>query len=120
MLDTQAIRVELEDLKALLFLRTPYLALLLSKMRISVSEGVRTVLATPSGETIVNPEFWGKLRNRETKTFVLVHEALHLAFRHPWTAQGRDRALFNVAADRTWWSTKCSSGTAITRPPATR
>lgn len=99
MLDTKAMRLELDDLKALLFLRTPYLALLFGKMRIAVSEGVHTVLATPGGETIVNPEFWGLLRNREAKTFVLVHEALHLAFRHPWTAQGRDRALFNVAAD---------------------
>jgi len=97
--DTQAMRRELDDLKALLFLKTPYLALLLSKMRIAVSHAVRTVLATPNGETIVNPDFWGKLRNREEKTFVLVHEALHLAFRHPWTVQGRDRALFNVAAD---------------------
>lgn len=91
-------RQELADMKAVLFLKAPFLALLLGKMRIGLSREVRTVVATTYGETVVNPDFWRRLSG-EAKTFILLHETLHLAFRHPWSAEGRNRTLFNVAAD---------------------
>ncbi len=95
----QEMRRDIEDIKALLFLQAPFLAIILSKMRILVNKNVRSLMVTPDGEAIFNPEFWSKLEGPEKKAFVLLHEALHLAFRHPWLIKGHDRKLYNLATD---------------------
>lgn len=92
-------RRDLEDIKALLFLRAPFLGLLLRKMRLLVDDRIETVAATSSGEVIVNPFFWSGLNGADAKTFLLLHEALHLAFGHPWQVAGKDRDLWNLATD---------------------
>ncbi|MDA8096908.1 MAG: VWA-like domain-containing protein [Clostridia bacterium] len=92
-------RSDIEDTKALLFLQAPFLAILLSKMRILVNKNVRSLMVTPDGEAIFNPEFWSKLDGPEKKAFILLHEALHLAFRHPWLIKDGDRKLYNMATD---------------------
>ncbi|MDI6709748.1 MAG: VWA-like domain-containing protein [Thermoanaerobacterales bacterium] len=95
----KSMRQDLEDIKALLFLRAPFLGLLLRKMRLLVHDRIETVGATSSGEVIVNPFFWSGLDGVEAKTFILLHEALHLAFGHPWQVSGKDRELWNLSTD---------------------
>lgn len=93
------IRRDLDDIKALLFLRAPFLGLLLRKMRLVLHDRIGTVGATASGEVIVNPFFWSGLDGVEAKTFILLHEALHLAFGHPWQVADKNRELWNLATD---------------------
>ncbi|KUK41513.1 MAG: Uncharacterized protein XD69_0442 [Clostridia bacterium 62_21] len=95
----RAVKEDLASIKALTMLRAPFLGLLLGKMRIILDGKIDTVCATTAGEVIVNPFFWERLPGIEAKTFVLLHEALHLGFRHPWLARRRNRALYNLAAD---------------------
>lgn len=92
-------RDDIQNIKALLFLHAPFLAILLSRMRILVNEDVRSLMVTPDGDAIFNPGFWRSLPDTESKTFVLLHEALHLGFRHPWLVKGRDRKIYNLATD---------------------
>lgn len=93
------VRREVEDIRALLFMRFPFLAVLLRRVRIVLSNDTETVCVTTAGELVLNPSFWQGLRDFETKTFVLLHEALHLGFRHPWYSRGRNLAAYNMAAD---------------------
>ncbi|MEW6182291.1 MAG: VWA-like domain-containing protein [Bacillota bacterium] len=93
------IRREIEEVNTLLFMRTPFLAVLLRRARIILSGDVQTACVTTAGELLLNPFFWQTLSDVEVKTFVLLHEALHLGFRHPWLSLGRNTELYNTAAD---------------------
>lgn len=95
----RAIRQEIEEVETVLFIRAPFLALLLRRVRIILSGDVQTVCVTTAGELLLNPFFWQTLHGIEAKIFLLLHETLHLGFRHPWLSLGRDPALYNTAAD---------------------
>lgn len=95
----RAVREDLANIRALALLRAPFFGFLLGKMRLILDGKVDTVCATTAGEVVVNPFFWEHLPDIEARTFVLLHEALHLAFRHPWLARRRNRVLYNLAAD---------------------
>jgi predicted metal-dependent peptidase len=90
---------EITEIRTLLFMRSPFLAVLLRRARIVLDGGVDTVCSSTAGELLINPFFWRSLNGTEIKQFVLLHEALHLGFRHPWTARGRDPQAYNAAAD---------------------
>ncbi|MEW6726346.1 DUF2201 family putative metallopeptidase [Desulforudis sp. 1088] len=92
-------RKDLENIKTLLFLRAPFLGILLHKMRIVLNGEVPTIGATTSGEVLVNPFYWSRIDETEAKTFLLLHEALHLGFRHPWQLDGKDVDAWNLAVD---------------------
>ncbi|MFZ5898651.1 MAG: DUF2201 family putative metallopeptidase [Bacillota bacterium] len=92
-------RQDLENIKALLFLRAPFLGILLHKMRIVLNGEVPTIGATTAGEVLINPFYWSRIEETEAKAFLLLHEALHLGFRHPWQLDGKDADIWNLAVD---------------------
>ncbi|MEW5762691.1 MAG: VWA-like domain-containing protein [Bacillota bacterium] len=114
----RAVREDLAGIRALTLLRAPFLGLLLGRMRILLNGKIDTICATTAGEVIVNPFFWEGLPDIEARTFVLLHEALHLGFRHPWLARGRNRALYNLAADMVVNEMLFRHGYTAAPPPA--
>jgi predicted metal-dependent peptidase len=90
---------EIAEIRTLLFMRSPFFAILIRRARIVLDAAVDTVCSSTAGELVINPFYWRGLSDMEMKMFVLMHEALHLGFRHPWAARGRDLELYNTAAD---------------------
>jgi len=114
----RAVKEDLAGIKALTMLQVPFLGFLLGKIRIILDGKIDTVCATTAGEVIVNPFFWEGLPSIEAKTFVLLHEALHLGFRHPWLVRRRNRALYNLAADMVVNEMLFRHGYTAAPPPA--
>ena len=69
------------------------------KFRWENSEQCKT-LATDGIHIVINPDFWMKM-NHENRIFLLVHEAMHVAYQHvlPSRIQLRDFETWNDAAD---------------------
>lgn len=65
---------------------SPFILSLLSGARIIASERIPSVGVNKFGELKINPDFWDK-KDKAGKTLTLLHEVLHLAFRHPWRFQ---------------------------------
>ena len=80
----------------------PFYGLMLIGMNKELSERIDTACVTRDNintKLMVNPEFWATL-DENTKTGVLKHELLHIAFFHLLNMDGfSDRKLYNVAAD---------------------
>jgi predicted metal-dependent peptidase len=80
----------------------PFYGLMLIGMNKELSEQIDTACVTRDNintKLMVNPEFWATL-DESTKTGVLKHELLHIAFFHLLNMDGfPDRKLYNVAAD---------------------
>jgi predicted metal-dependent peptidase len=80
----------------------PFYGLMLIGMNKELSERIDTACVTRDNintKLMVNPEFWATL-DENTKTGVLKHELLHIAFFHLLNMDNfPDRKLHNVAAD---------------------
>jgi len=80
----------------------PFYGLMLIGMNKELSERIDTACVTRDNintKLMVNPEFWATL-DESTKTGVLKHELLHIAFFHLLNMDNfPDRKLHNVAAD---------------------
>jgi len=80
----------------------PFYGLMLIGMNKELSERIDTACVTRDNintKLMVNPEFWATL-DENTKTGVLKHELLHIAFFHLLNMDSfPDRKLHNVAAD---------------------
>jgi predicted metal-dependent peptidase len=80
----------------------PFYGLMLIGMNKELSEQIDTACVTRDNintKLMVNPEFWATL-DENTKTGVLKHELLHIAFFHLLNMDSfPDRKLHNVAAD---------------------
>ena len=80
----------------------PFYGLMLIGMNKELSEQIDTACVTRDNintKLMVNPEFWATL-DENTKTGVLKHELLHIAFFHLLNMDNfPDRKLHNVAAD---------------------
>ena len=80
----------------------PFYGLMLIGLNKELSEQIETAcvsLDKINTKLIVNPEFWATL-DEQTKTGVLKHELLHIAFFHLLNLDSfPDRKLYNVAAD---------------------
>ena len=80
----------------------PFYGLMLIGLNKELSEQIETAcvsLDKINTKLIVNPEFWATL-DEQTKTGVLKHELLHIAFFHLLNLDSfPDRKLHNVAAD---------------------
>jgi predicted metal-dependent peptidase len=80
----------------------PFYGLMLIGLNKELSEQIETAcvsLDKINTKLMVNPEFWATL-DEQTKTGVLKHELLHIAFFHLLNLDNfPDRKLYNVAAD---------------------
>ncbi len=80
----------------------PFYGLMLIGLNKELSEHIETACVsrdTINTKLMVNPEFWATL-DEQTKTGVLKHELLHIAFFHLLNLDSfPDRKLYNVAAD---------------------
>ena len=80
----------------------PFYGLMLIGMNKELSEQIDTACVTRDNintKLMINPEFWATL-DESTKTGVLKHELLHIAFFHLLNIDNfPDRKLHNVAAD---------------------
>jgi predicted metal-dependent peptidase len=80
----------------------PFYGLMLIGLNKELSEQIETAcvsLDKINTKLMVNPEFWATL-DEQTKTGVLKHELLHIAFFHLLNLDSfPDRKLYNVAAD---------------------
>lgn len=82
-------------------LRQPFFATLLLSCRLVITDRVETCAILPaSSELLINPRFIAALSvNPLWVVFVLLHEVMHLALRHPWRRGSRDLRLWNIACD---------------------
>jgi len=90
-----------KHLKKLMF-DEPFYGLMLIGLNKELSTQIETAcvsLDKINTKLMVNPEFWTTL-DEQTKTGVLKHELLHIAFFHLLNLDNfPDRKLYNVAAD---------------------
>jgi predicted metal-dependent peptidase len=82
-------------------LRQPFFATLLLRCKLVVTDRVETCALLPTtSELLINPEFIVALNtNPLWVVFVLLHEVMHLAFRHPWRRGKRNIRIWNIACD---------------------
>lgn len=87
--------------KTLMF-KEPFYGLFLIGLNKAIDRRIQTACVSKNGlncQLTVNDEFWGTLDDK-TKTGVLKHELLHIAFMHLiQTENYNDKELFNIAAD---------------------
>ncbi|RLE54091.1 MAG: hypothetical protein DRJ40_11630 [Thermoprotei archaeon] len=84
--------------RKLLCYNHPWLALLLMKCRVVISEKVPTA-GTDGRVLIINPNFWERLNLRQ-KAFVLLHEVLHIALKHVQGMREKEyHGTWNIACD---------------------
>lgn len=89
---------ELDDIKTVLTMSSPFLSLLLRRSRIIADPTIKTAGVNKKGEIRINLEFLSGL-NTKTKAFVYNHEVLHIAFRHAWRGEGKNDQIFKIAID---------------------
>lgn len=87
-----------------LLLREPFYAHILSGLSKEVSAGAPPTLAVDAREDyfvlLVHPDYWEQLTDPEHRCGLLLHEVLHLLFRHPLRAGDfLDLFIFDIAAD---------------------
>ena len=81
-----------------LLLRHPFFGNMATRLKIQdASEWCKTA-ATDGRHLFYNREFFGGLTTKQVE-FVVAHEILHNVFDHMGRNEGRDRQIFNIAAD---------------------
>lgn len=95
--ETQDLKKELEAIKSILLLKSPFFASLLRKCRIIADEKVPTAMVNEK-EMRINPKFFNSL-SKQAKIFVYCHEAGHLAFRHILRMKNKNPRLALIAMD---------------------
>ena len=81
-----------------LLLRHPFFGNMATRLKIQdASEWCKTA-ATDGRHLFYNREFFGSLTTKQVE-FVVAHEILHNVFDHMGRNEGRDRQIFNIAAD---------------------
>ena len=76
----------------------PHLAGLAGAAQVTIDRRLPTMGVFASGRLAVNPDFVGRLNDRDL-LFVVAHEMLHLALRTHDRAKGSTRSEFNIAHD---------------------
>jgi predicted metal-dependent peptidase len=88
---------KLQQARAKLLLRSPFFGTLIMTMPMKPRDDIPTA-ATDMKSIYYNPAFFDSL-DTETIIFVLAHEVLHVALEHGLRLHGRNRQLWNMAAD---------------------
>lgn len=88
----------IEDVRANVMAKFPYLAPTVSELEIEPSKC--STACTNGKKVMYNPEFFESLSEDE-RTFTLAHEAMHIAFDHVKRAKDgeKDPGLWNIATD---------------------
>lgn len=88
---------KLREAKAKLILSQPFFASILLKLKFESLPKLGT-MATDSVRLLYDEEFVESISVEHLKT-ILCHEVLHVALGHVFRRQGRDKMLWNIAAD---------------------
>jgi predicted metal-dependent peptidase len=81
-----------------LLLRHPFFGNMATRLKIEEATEWCMTAATDGRHLYFNREFFEKLSVKEVE-FVVAHEILHNVFEHMLRVEGRDRAIWNAAAD---------------------
>ena len=81
-----------------LLLRHPFFGNLATRLQIKEADEWLTTAATDGRNIYFNRKFFTPLTVKQVE-FVIAHEILHAVFDHIGRNEGRDRKLFNIAAD---------------------
>ena len=81
-----------------LLLRHPFFGNMATRLKIEEASEWCMTAATDGRHLYFNREFFDKLTVKEVE-FVVAHEILHNVFEHMLREEGRDRAIWNAAAD---------------------
>jgi predicted metal-dependent peptidase len=81
-----------------LLLRHPFFGNMATRLKIEEATEWCMTAATDGRHLYFNREFFDKLSVKEVE-FVVAHEILHNVFEHMLRVEGRDRAIWNAAAD---------------------
>ena len=81
-----------------LLLRHPFFGNMATRLKIEEASEWCMTAATDGRHLYFNREFFDKLTVKEVE-FVVAHEILHNVFEHMLRVEGRDRAIWNAAAD---------------------
>lgn len=81
-----------------LLLRHPFFGNLATRLQIKEADDWLTTAATDGRNIYFNREFFTPLTIKQVE-FVIAHEILHAVFDHIGRNEGRDRKVFNIAAD---------------------
>ena len=81
-----------------LLLRHPFFGNLATRLQIQEATDWLPTAATDGRHIFFNREFFTPLTTKQVE-FVIAHEILHAVFDHMGRNEGRDRKIFNIAAD---------------------
>jgi len=81
-----------------LLLRHPFFGNMATRLKIQDASAWCKTAATDGRHLFYNREFFGSLTTKQVE-FVVAHEILHNVFDHMGRNEGRDRQIFNIAAD---------------------
>ena len=81
-----------------LLLRHPFFGNMATRMKLVDASDWLTTAATDFRNFYFNREFFEKMTPRQVE-FVVAHEILHCVFDHMMRVEGRDRKVWNIAAD---------------------
>ena len=98
MKDEKKVLEQYKEAKAVLLTTFPFVASLLNKARVILTEAVPTAAVDEKGAILINPGFFSSISPQD-RVFVLAHETLHWAFLDHRRVGNRDRTAWNIAAD---------------------
>ena len=81
-----------------LLLRHPFFGNMATRLKIQEGWPELTTAATDGRSIFFNREFFNKMSVKQVE-FVIAHEIMHNVFDHMARTEGRDRKIFNIAAD---------------------
>lgn len=81
-----------------LLLRHPFFGNMATRLKIQEGGDWMKTAATDGRSIYFNREFFSKLSTKQVE-FVIAHEILHNVFDHMGRVEGRDRKIWNIAAD---------------------
>ena len=79
-------------------IKLPYLSSLIELVRIEYGRQIPTAGIFASGRLIMNPDFFDSL-DKDSASFVIAHEILHLVFKSHQRCTSADAKKFNIAHD---------------------
>jgi len=93
-----SIRQEYDKVKGALTIVAPFISSLLSRVRIILTDKVKTACVTEHGVMAISPTFWSGL-SWCGRVWVLAHETFHIAFRDHKRQAHRSLKAWNLVTD---------------------